>query len=448
MSVLEFPKDFLWGYATAAYQIEGAVAEDGKGESIWDRFTHTPDKILDGKNGDITCDHYHLYKEDVRIMKELGTKSYRFSLSWPRIIPGGKGQINQKGVDFYKRLLTSLHENGIVPAVTLYHWDLPQKLQDIGGWANRDTALYYEEYCAKMYQQLGDLIPIWITHNEPWCVSFLSNWLGIHAPGNKDFKTAAQVSYNILYSHGLGVRAFRDSGRKGEIGITMNFTQIYPASEKEEDIKAAQRYDGYYNRWFLDPVLKGSFPADMSEHYQSRGLLPEMSDQDLELMSQPLDFLGVNYYTSNLIKHDSSQQPLETSVVSRNLPVTSCGWEVHPEGMYDLLVRIRRDYGDIKILITENGAAYEDTVSESGEVNDPARIDYLQKHYVQTHRAIQDGVNITGYYVWSYCDNFEWAEGFTKRFGLVYVDYPTRKRIVKSSGRWFRDVMIRNAVEL
>ena len=447
MSSLKFPENFIWGYATAAFQIEGAVAEDGKGESIWDRFSHTPGKIRNGANADIACDHYHRYREDVKIMKEIGTQSYRLSLSWPRIIPEGKGKINPKGLDFYKRLLGELHENGIVPAVTLYHWDLPQKLQDIGGWVNRDVASYYEEYCALMYREIGDLIPIWITHNEPWCVSFLSNWYGVHAPGNRDFKTAAQVAYNILYSHGLALRAFRESGRKGEIGITLNFTPVYPASDREEDVKAAAVYDGFYNRWFSDPILKGSFPQDMVDLYRSKGFLPEIRENDLALMSKPVDFLGVNYYTTNLIRHDSSQQPLETDIVSRGFPVTACGWEVHPEGLYDHLTRLRRDYGNIKIMVTENGAAYDDSVSEDGEVCDQARIDYLRDHFIQTHRAISDGVNVTGYYLWTYCDNFEWAEGITKRFGLVYVDYPTQKRIVKQSGKWFREIMKSNTVD-
>ncbi|HEY1405139.1 MAG TPA: GH1 family beta-glucosidase [Spirochaetota bacterium] len=447
MSLLEFPKNFLWGYATAAYQIEGAVNEDGRGESIWDRFAHTPGKIANGDNGDIACDHYHRYEEDVQLMADLGVNSYRFSLSWSRIFPNGKGAINQKGLDFYKRVLASLQHHNISPAVTLYHWDLPQALQDKGGWGNRDTTDYFEEYSARMFDTLGDIVPVWITHNEPWCVSFLSNWLGIHAPGNRDFKSAVEVSHNLLLSHGKSVRAFRQSGRKGEIGITLNFYPTYPATDREEDVLASARYDGHFNRWFADPVLKGSYPADIVEYYRTKELLHTFPDDDLRIISQPVDFLGVNYYSSNLLRHDTSQQPLETAIVSRDLPKTAMNWEIHPEGLYDLLTRLRRDYGDIKIMITENGSAYDDVITDNGEILDQLRIDYLRDHYAQTYHAIQSGVNVTGYYVWTLYDNFEWAEGFSKRFGLVYIDYKTQKRIPKLSAKWNRDVMRKNGFE-
>lgn len=447
MAKVNFPENFLWGAATASYQIEGACKEDGKGESIWDRFSHTPGKVYNGDTGDVSCDHYHLYKEDVKLLKNLGMKAYRFSVSWPRVFPEGKGSPNVKGMDFYKRLASLLAENGIKPVVTLYHWDLPQKLQDIGGWANRDVTDYFEQYARYVFNALGDAVPLWITHNEPWVVSFLGNWEGIHAPGITDFSTALLVSHNLLLSHGKAVKAYRDLGYKGEIGITLNMNSVYPSTESEEDKRAASVFDGYNNRWFADPVLKGRYPEDMLEWYSRRAVIPGITAEDLSVISTPIDFLGVNNYFSSYIQHDSSAWPLEFAGVDTGRDKTDMGWEIYPEGLYDLLLRLHKDYNGIKLFITENGAAFNDIVNREGKVEDDNRLDYLYRHLSQANRAIRDGANLAGYFAWSLMDNFEWAYGYSKRFGLVYVDYKTQKRIIKKSGHWYRQVIEDNGFE-
>ncbi|MBZ4645305.1 MAG: beta-galactosidase [Clostridia bacterium] len=450
MSKITFPKDFLWGVATASYQIEGAWKEDGKGESIWDRFSHIPKKVANGDTGDVACDHYHLYPEDVKLLKELGVKTYRLSISWPRIFPEGKGQPNEKGMEFYKNLIKLLVENDIKPAVTLYHWDLPQKLQDIGGWANREVVDYYEQYARYVFKELGDLVPIWITHNEPWVVSFIGNWEGRHAPGITDFSTALQVSHHLLLSHGKAVRAYREMGFEGEIGITLNLVPVYPdpSSHNEEDAAAAIRRDGFQNRWFLDPVFKGRYPADMINWYSKKVVVPVITQEDLDIISTPVDFLGINYYMPGYIKADPDAWPLELKHVFTGKDRTAMGWEIYPEGLYDLLVRLHKDYNGIKIMVTENGAAFNDIVNREGKVEDDNRLDFLYKHFIQAYRAIQDGVNLTGYYVWSFMDNFEWAEGYAKRFGITYVDYKTQKRIIKKSGHWYKEVIKNNGFEV
>ncbi|WP_094550661.1 GH1 family beta-glucosidase [Petroclostridium xylanilyticum] len=450
MSKITFPKDFLWGVATASYQIEGAWKEDGKGESIWDRFSHIPKKVANGDTGDVACDHYHLYPEDVKLLKELGVKTYRLSISWPRIFPEGKGQPNEKGMEFYKNLIKLLVENDIKPAVTLYHWDLPQKLQDIGGWANREVVDYYEQYARYVFKELGDLVPIWITHNEPWVVSFIGNWEGRHAPGITDFSTALQVSHHLLLSHGKAVRAYREMGFEGEIGITLNLVPVYPdpSSHNEEDAAAAIRRDGFQNRWFLDPVFKGRYPADMINWYSKKVVVPVITQEDLDIISTPVDFLGINYYAPGYIKADPDAWPLELKHVFTGKDRTAMGWEIYPEGLYDLLVRLHKDYNGIKIMVTENGAAFNDIVNREGKVEDDNRLDFLYKHFIQAYRAIQDGVNLTGYYVWSFMDNFEWAEGYAKRFGITYVDYKTQKRIIKKSGHWYKEVIKNNGFEV
>ncbi|MCX7708653.1 MAG: GH1 family beta-glucosidase [Clostridia bacterium] len=445
---IEFPKNFLWGAATASYQIEGACIADGKGESIWDRFSHTPGKIANGDTGDIACNHYHLYKNDVKLMKEIGLKGYRFSIAWPRIFPDGKGNPNIKGMDFYKRLVDQLLENDIVPAVTLYHWDLPQKLQDLGGWLNRDTTDYYAEYAAYIFKELGDQIPIWITHNEPWVVSHLGHAQGIHAPGLKDFKKALQAAHHLLLSHGKAVQIFRQSNLKGDIGITFNMPYVYPASDSAADKEAAARKFEYSMNWFTDPVLKGHYPERLYEWYKNKNILPELDLDDLRTISQPVDFMGLNYYSSEIAKHDPSEWPNEAAWVSMGRSVTDMGWQIVPEGLHDLLVKLNRDYNGIKIYITENGAAFNDIVTPEGRVKDDQRIDYLEKHFAEANKAIQAGVNLAGYFVWSLLDNFEWAEGYAKRFGMVYVDYETQKRTVKDSGYWFKKVAESNCLEL
>jgi len=444
MMRLKFPDNFIWGAATAAYQIEGAYRQDGKGENIWDRFSHIPGKILEGHTGDVACDHYNRYEQDIEIMKRIGLKSYRFSISWARIFPDGKGTPNQKGLDFYKRLVDKLNENDIKPAVTLYHWDLPQKLQDQGGWANRDSVGWFADYAAYMFEKLGDQVPIWITHNEPWVVSFVGNWEGSHAPGLSDFRTALQVSHHLLMSHGQAVKAYRDMGCKGEIGITLNMSPVYPVSGSEDDLKAAKMYLEYLNKWFAEPVLKGTYPADLLMYFQQEGLFPEIDDRDMKIIHQPVDFLGINNYTSSFVKYDKSRWPIPASEVMTGKDRTQIGWEIYPEGIYDLLVYLSNEYKGTKIIITENGAACNDIVNYEGKVENDNRQNYLYRYLEQIHRAISSGVDVRGYYVWSLLDNFEWAHGYSQRFGIVYVDYKTQKRILKKSALWYSDVIKNN----
>ncbi|GGI97742.1 beta-glucosidase [Alicyclobacillus cellulosilyticus] len=439
---LRFPEGFLWGTATAAYQVEGAAQEDGRGPSIWDTFAKTPGKVLNGDTGDVACDHYHRYPEDVRLMKELGMQAYRFSIAWPRIFPE-KGRYNPKGTDFYKRLVDTLHQHGILPVATIYHWDLPQWIQDEGGWANRRSVDYFVEYANTLFRELGDVVPLWITHNEPWCVSFLSHWLGQHAPGHRDLREALQVAHHVLLSHGRTVQAYREAGLSGRIGITLNLTVVDAASEDPADLRAAQISDGNANRWFLDPIFRGSYPADMVEIYtEQAGPFDFVHADDLDIIRRPIDFLGVNYYTRSVVRAGEDGMPKPVPPAG---PVTDMGWEVHPESLYRLLTRLRREYTGLPLYITENGAAYPDRVVD-GRVDDPERIAYLRDHFAAAHRFIQEGGNLQGYFVWSFMDNFEWAFGYSKRFGLVYVDYATQTRIPKASALWYRDVIAANGI--
>lgn len=447
MAKLIFPDNFIWGTATASYQIEGGCRDDGKGESIWDRFTRVRENISDRNNGDIACDSYHLYRQDVELMKELGLDAYRFSISWSRVFPEGKGRPNPKGIDYYKRLTAALAENGIKPVVTLSHWDLPQKLQDIGGWANHDTTDYFMEYARYMYKELGDSVPIWITHNEPSVVTFIGNWLGTHAPGIKDFSTALLVSHNLLLSHGKAVKAYREMGLKGEIGITLATSNMYPATGTAEDAAAAIRSDGYWNRWFMDPVLKGKYPQDMLDWYAGRVVVPDITQEDLKLIGLPVDFLGVNYYYASSVSSDKNKYPLELTEDFIGQHRTEMGWGVNPESLGEFLLRLHKDYDGVKMYITENGAAYKDIINREGRIADDNRTDFLYRYLTQIHRAIQGGADISGYFVWTLMDNFEWAYGFSKRFGLAYTDHLTHKRTIKDSGYWYRDVIRNNAIE-
>lgn len=447
MAKITFPEGFIWGTATASYQVEGAVNQDGRGESIWDRFSHTPGKVLNGDTGDVACDHYNRYRQDVQLMKELGLKGYRFSIAWPRIYPQGKGQVNQKGLDFYNSLVDELLKAGIEPIATLYHWDLPQALQDIGGWDNRDVTDYFAEYAFKMYNVLGDRVKKWITHNEPWVVAFLGNAFGEHAPGYRDFALAVRISHHLVVSHAKAVQAYRQSGndRGGQIGITLNLTPVYPASDATEDREAAQFQDGFQNRWFLDPVFKGTYPEDMLAFYQERYGAPAIRPGDMELIKDnPIDFLGINYYTRAMVKKGEKDGYDSVKHVHPEGKYTEMGWEIYPQGLYDLLMRVHKDYNAPNIYITENGAAFKDDKIVDGMVDDQDRLEYLKSHFEAAHRAIQDGVNLKGYYVWSFMDNFEWAYGYSKRFGIVYVDYDTLKRIPKKSALWYRDVIADN----
>jgi len=446
--IAKFPHGFIWGTATAAYQIEGAWSEDGKGESIWDRFCRIPGKVQNGDRGDIACDHYHRYRDDIKLMKTLSLNAYRFSIAWPRIFPQGKGRINQRGLDFYERVVDELLDAGIEPFVTLYHWDLPQALQEEGGWATRDTVGYFKDYAAQVSQRLGNRVHYWITHNEPWVTSFAGHHSGILAPGIKSLPTALKVSHHLLLSHGEAVAVLRDNGdEKTRLGITLNLSPAHPASENKEDGEAAKRFDGYLNRWFLDPIYKGSYPGDMMSVYGDKA--PKIQAQDLERISAKIDFLGVNYYSRQVIKADAKEDFLGLKPVKpADTEYTEMDSEIYPAGLYEILKRIHNDYDAPLIYITENGAAFSDKIDKNGQVNDKSRIKYLKSHFLQAHKAIEDGVKLSGYFVWSLMDNFEWALGYSKRFGLIYVDYPTQKRIIKASGWMYKKVIEKNGVEI
>lgn len=444
MGERRFPAGFLWGTATAAYQIEGAVAEDGRGESIWDRFCHTPGKVYEGHTGDVACDHYHRYEEDLDHLARLGVNAYRFSVAWPRIFPEGRGQVNRKGLDFYQRLVDGLQARKIQPCLTLYHWDLPQALQEKGGWGNRDTARYFADYAHTLYQALGDRVPLWITLNEPWVVAILGHAWGQHAPGLTDDALAMRVVHNLLLAHGWALQAFRDDGpRRAQIGITLNLTYIQPDSDRAADLEAADLADRFTNRLFLDPLFKGSYP-EPPEPLSSA--LAGVAPDEMKLVSAPVDFLGINYYSRQIVRADAAA-PFGVAMVppKGDRVVTEMGYDVYPEGLGELLRRIHREYGPGQIYITENGVAFADRY-ENGEVDDPQRISSIQEHLLQVHQAIEEGVPVKGYFYWSLMDNFEWAYGYSKRFGLLYVVPETLERVWKRSAYWYADVVRANAV--
>ncbi|PWK14913.1 GH1 family beta-glucosidase [Tumebacillus permanentifrigoris] len=443
----QFPKDFLWGVATASYQIEGAAQEGGRSPSIWDDFARTPGKVFEGHTGDVACDHYHRYPEDVHLMKELGVQAYRFSISWSRLFPE-KGVFNQAGLEFYKRLIRELKARGIQPAATIYHWDLPSWAQAEGGWANRDTVLHFVDYATTLFRELGRDVGVWITHNEPWCAAFLGYGEGVHAPGHQDWREALISSHHLLLSHGLAVQAYRDMGLTGEIGITLNFTPTDAASDAPADVIAASRWDGYANRWFLDPLFKGHYPVDMIEWFGEQfGPLACIQPGDLETIAVPIDFLGVNFYSRNISKAGADNALLGISFDEARGPVTDMGWEVHPESLYRLLKRLEQEYtGRLPLYITENGAAYPDQITGDA-VHDPERVRYLHEHLEACQQFVAEGGNLKGYYVWSFLDNFEWAFGYSKRFGIVYVDYETQRRIPKDSALWFARTIADNGVQ-
>jgi beta-glucosidase len=435
-----FPPDFAWGAATAAFQIEGATTADGRGESIWDRFAHTPGKVRNGDTGDPACDHYHRWEQDLDLIASLGLRAYRFSVSWPRIQPNGRGPANQRGLDFYRGLVEGLRERGIVPLLTLYHWDLPQALEDEGGWASRDVALRFADYAELVFDALGDVVEDWTTHNEPWVTSFLGYALGTKAPGSTDWPRALRASHHTLLSHGLVVSAFRETGRRGRIGITLDLTVARPGRDRDDDRAAARRLEGHHNRWFLDPIFRGAYPADMVEFYEERfGPLDAIQPDDLETIASPIDFLGVNFYRPNLVVARDDGSVLRLAEVPLDAQHTAMGWPVVPEALTELLVGLERDYGGVPLLITENGAAFEDRVDGAEVVEDPSRVAYIESHLAAVERAIASGVDVRGYYVWSLLDNFEWEHGYSQRFGIVYVDFETQRRIPKRSALWYRD---------
>lgn len=444
---IQFPENFLWGAATSSYQIEGAWQADGKGESIWDRFSHTPGKIKDGRNGDVACDHYNLMPQDVALMQSLGLQAYRFSLSWPRILPAGRGAVNEAGLDFYERLVDSLLTASITPFITLYHWDLPQVLQDEGGWSSRSTAEAFVQYADVVSQRLGDRVKNWITHNEPWVVSLLGYAYGHHAPGIQDFTQALQASHHLLLSHGWAVPVIRQNSPEAEVGITLNLTPVYPASPSPADYQRARYIDGNLNRWFLDPLYGRHYPADMVHVYGEQGYLPDgmafVQPGDLAAISVPTDFLGLNNYSRIIARDETAEDNLPRTLEPYDNH-TEIGWEVAPEGIRDLLLRLAYDYRPPKIYITENGASYSDGPDENGRVADSRRQTYLQTYLTAIHEAVEIGVPLAGYFVWSLLDNFEWAYGYEQRFGIIWVDYETQARLLKDSALWYRSVIAEN----
>ncbi|WP_405141064.1 GH1 family beta-glucosidase [Sphaerisporangium sp. NBC_01403] len=432
---------FLWGTATASYQIEGAVAEDGRGTSIWDTFAHEPGRIRDGHTGDVACDHYHRWSEDVMLMSALGVNSYRFSISWPRIQPEGRGKPSEAGLGFYDRLVDELCAQGIVPAATIFHWDLPQALEDRGGWLNRDTSLYLADYAGILAERLADRVPMWITLNEPFIHMVFGYALGTHAPGRTLFLDALPAAHHQLLGHGLAVRALRANGAE-RVLVTNNCTPVWPASGSAEDARAAEAYDTLHNRLFNDPVLLGKYP-DLSAYGVST--LDAVRDGDLEIIAEPLDGLGVNYYNPTRIAApapgpDPAPLPFEDAGITGH-PTTAFGWPVVPDGLRELLVGLRARYGDAlpPVYVTENGCSQADEPGPDGVFDDQARIAFLDGHIEAVRAAIAEGVDVRGYYVWSLLDNFEWAEGFNQRFGLVHVDFATQKRTPKASYHWLRD---------
>jgi beta-glucosidase len=464
MSTLSFPKDFIWGVATSAYQIEGAWNEDGRGVSIWDTFSHTPGKIANNENGDMAADHYHRWKEDVALMSELGIKAYRFSVAWPRILPDGTGRVNKKGLDFYDRLVDELLKRKIEPYVCLFHWDLPQVLQDKGGWPNRETAHHFAEYARVLAGRLGDRVNVWFTHNEPWVAAFAGHFFGEHAPGKKDLGAAIKSLHHILLSHGLAADAIRSEAKRPvKIGITLNLNPIHPATDSKKDKEAAERADMFLNRIVLDPLLKGTSP--IQESAVAKLLTGKIIQSgDLEKIRQ-LDILGVNYYSRTVVKHSNAVPVVNVGQVHPEGNEYSGMWEMYPEGLYEILKRVwsyfppspaltpnpSPDYRrgeQVELMVTENGVPVPDGVDFDGRVRDERRIRYLQNHIGQVHRAIEDGIPVKGYFHWSMMDNFEWALGYGPRFGLVYVDWKTQKRTVKDSGRWFAKVIEKNAIEI
>ncbi|MEU4577404.1 GH1 family beta-glucosidase [Nonomuraea sp. ATR24] len=452
-SELRFPTGFAWGAATSAYQIEGAVTADGRGVSIWDTFTRTPGRVVGGQHADVAIDHYHRYRDDVRIMADLGLSSYRFSVSWPRVQPYGSGPVNHKGLDFYKRLTDELRSHGIDPWLTLYHWDLPQALEDKGGWPERDTALRFAEYAAAVHDALKDHVHTWSTVNEPWCAAFLGYASGEHAPGRREPENAIRAAHHLNLAHGLGVQAM--GARR--VGGCVNLYAITPATASEADQDAARRIDGLQNRFFLDALLTGRYPQDVLDDLGMD--LSFIEDGDLKTINAPIDVLLVNYYSRFTVsgeaggKASASAAPTETgspwigsehvSFVNGGRPVTSMGWEIDEDGLVEVLQRVARDYPPVPLVVSENGAAFDD-VLEDGRVRDTERRDYIEAHLRACRTAIDSGVPLEGYFAWSLMDNFEWAWGYGKRFGLVRVDYETQQRVLKDSAIWYAEIIRQN----
>lgn len=449
---MQFPTNFQWGAATSSYQIEGGVKDDGRSSSIWDVFSHTPGKIANHDTGDIACDAYHRWKEDVAWMKQLGLKAYRFSIAWPRIIPAGVGKINQPGMDYYSRLVDELLAAGILPLVTLYHWDLPAAIS--GGWLSRSTAEAFVDYSAVVVRALGDRVKDWITINEPFCASILGYTAGIHAPGHRDRTEGLAAAHHLLLAHGMAVPVIREECPNARVGIALNLTPYYTTGRSQADLAASRHADGEVNRWFLDPLYGRGYPIDMLNDYIRLGALTSLQpdfiqSKDLDIIAVPTDFLGVNYYTRNVVRAGTITDAGFVNVESLPAPkdnATDMGWELFPFGLYEILSRVHWEYKPGDILVTENGASYSDGPDSAGKIHDERRIAYLRSHIAAVGRAIQSGVPVTGYYLWSLLDNFEWNQGYSQRFGIVYVDFDSQKRYPKDSAFWYRQVIEQNGL--
>ncbi|MGW0120607.1 GH1 family beta-glucosidase [Streptomyces sp. NPDC003327] len=452
---LRFPTDFRWGTATAAYQIEGAAAEDGRTPSIWDTFSRTPGKVRNGDTGDIAADHYHRLDEDIALMRRIGVTDYRFSVAWPRVQPTGRGPAVEKGLDFYRRLVDGLLEAGIRPVATLYHWDLPQELEDAGGWPQRETAYRFAEYAGIMAEALGDRVATWTTLNEPWCAAFLGYGNGVHAPGRTSAVASLRAAHHLNLAHGLAARVLRGAlPDSSEVSLTLNLHAVRACSSDPEDVDAARRIDAVGNRIFLDPVFHGRLPEDLVRDTAPVTDWSFVADGDLATAAAPIDSLGINYYAPSLVGAGSSESPSPWAGAERHVrfeqipgPRTAMDWPVDADGLHELLVRLRDELPGVPLVITENGAAYDDYADPSGRVKDPERVAYLRSHLAAVHRALADGVDVRGYFLWSLLDNFEWAYGYSKRFGIVHVDFATQRRTPKDSARWYGEVIARGGLD-
>ena len=444
-----YPRDFKWGTATSSYQIEGAPTAGGKGPSVWDTFSHIEGKIKNGDTGDRACDHYHLWRDDIGLLKNLGVNAYRFSISWPRIFPTGKeNEPNQIGLDFYSRLVDALLENQITPFITLNHWDIPQGLEDIGGWTERDIVHDFVKYSYHVSRHLGDRVKHWITHNEPWCVSYIGYIGGHKPPGLKNnWVKSLAAAHHLLLSHGMAIPEIRNNSKQSDVGITLNLNTAIPASGSTYDEDACKFYDGQFNRLYLNPLYKNEYPDDVFQYLKTKSLISEsdlnfIKQDDLNIISTKTDFLGVNYYSRAVIRNEDID---EKNNFPRNVdmgPETDFGWEIYPPGIYDLLMKLKNEYKVQNIYITENGCSYGDGPNSEGKINDKRRIDYYHSHLTELKRAIEDGVPCSGYFAWSLMDNFEWAQGFSQRFGLIWVDFETLERIPKDSYYWYKEFLL------
>jgi beta-glucosidase len=459
-----FPKDFVWGSATASYQIEGAVHEDGRGTSIWDTYSHTPGRTLNGDTGDVAADHYHRWEEDLGHIKSLGLDAYRFSIAWPRVQPGGSGAFNQAGIDFYSRLVDRLLEDDVRPVVTLYHWDLPQELEDAGGWPVRDTALRFADYASGIVAALGDRVHTWTTLNEPWCAAYLGYASGVHAPGRTEPGGALAAAHHLNLAHGLAGRVVRDLAPAADLSVTLNLHVIRPATDSDSDRDAVRRIDAVANRIFLGPMLEGSYPEDLRADTAEVTDWSFVHDSDEKLIAVPLDVLGVNYYSTTLVRTWDGVSPRSDAdghkpstntpwvgspgveFVQQPGPYTAMGWNIEPSGLTELLVGLHRDYPGQPLMVTENGAAFYDVISADGAIHDDDRVDYLHRHIDAVGKAMDAGADVRGYFVWSLLDNFEWGWGYDRRFGIIRVDYDTLLRTWKDSAHWYKSLAASNTL--